>query len=169
VTGAFDPARIMRLLAEHGVAYILIGGLATNLHGYDRVTADMDVCYERSRDNVERLVRVLRELRASPRGWPQEVPVVLDPQTILNGDSFTFTTDAGNLDILGTPTGSQGYADLVPGVEVYDLGEGLRIQVAGLEDLIRLKRAAGRRKDVDDADALEQIRELRRENHSDPT
>ena len=71
--------------------------------------------------------------------------------------------------MLGTPTGSQGYADLVQRVEVYDLGEGLCIQVVGLEDLIRLKRAAGRRKDVDDADALEEIRELRREDQGDPT
>src|SRR5438270_13035088 len=55
----------MRLLDEHGVAYILIGGLATNLHGYDRVTADMAMCYERSRHNVERLVDVLRELHAT--------------------------------------------------------------------------------------------------------
>jgi hypothetical protein len=168
VTGAFDPARIMRLLDEHAVAYILVGGLATNLHGYDRVTADMDVCYERSRHNVERLVDVLRELHATPRGWPADAPFVLDAQTILNGDSFTFSTDAGNLDMLGTPTGSQGYADLVQRVEVYDLGEDLCIQVVGLEDLIRLKRAAGRRKDVDDADALEEIRELRTEDQDDP-
>jgi len=71
--------------------------------------------------------------------------------------------------MLGTPTGSQGYADLVQRVEVYDLGEDLCIQVVGLEDLIRLKRAAGRCKDVDDADALEEIRELRTEDQGDPT
>ena len=48
-------------------------------------------------------------------------------------------------------------------------GEDLCIQVVGLEDLIRLKRAAGRCKDVDDADALEEIRELRTEDQGDPT
>ncbi len=153
----------MRLLHRHGIAYVLIGVLATNLHGYDRVTADIDVCYERSRQNVEQLSAVLHELHATPRGWPHDVPFALDAQTILNGDSFTFSTDAGDFDILATPTGSQGYADLVHGVEVYDLGDGLHVQVAGLVDLIRLKRAAGRRKDLDDADALEEILQLRRE------
>jgi len=163
VTGGFDPTHIIRLLEARGVAYILIGGLATNVHGYDRVTLDLDVCYERSRRNVGRLVGVLRELHATPRGWPEGVPFILDTQTILNGDTFTFSTDAGAFDILATPTGSRGYADLARGVEVYDLADELHVQVIGLDDLIRLKRAAGRRKDVDDADALEEIRELRAE------
>jgi hypothetical protein len=46
------------------VRYILIGGFATNLHGYERATADANICYERSRANVERLTRVLPELEA---------------------------------------------------------------------------------------------------------
>ncbi len=153
----------MRLLNARSVDYILLGGLAINIHGYDRLTADIDVCYERSRENVARLVEVLRELHASPRGWPEGVPFILDTQTILNGDTFTFSTDAGSFDILATPSGSRGYADLVRGIEVYDFGGGLRVQVVGLEDLIRLKRAAGRGKDIVDLEALEEIRELRAE------
>ena len=160
---AFDPRSVLRLLNASGVEYIVISGLAINLHGYNRLTADLDVCYERSRQNVARLVEVLRELHASPRGWPEGVPFILDTQTILNGDTFTFSTDAGSVDILATPTGSRGYADLARGIEVFDLGEGLRLQVVGLDDLIRLKRAAGRRKDIADVDALEEIRELRAE------
>jgi hypothetical protein len=123
----------------------------------------MDVCYERSRQNVARLVEVLRELHAYPRRWPEGVPFVLETQTILNGDTFTFSTDAGDFDILATPTGSRGYDDLARGAEVYELGDQLRVQVVGLDDLIRLKRATGRRGDAVDVDALEEIRELRAE------
>jgi len=156
----FDPARILHALDAAGVQFILIGGFATNVHGYERATADLDVCYERSRANVERLVGVLRDLAARSRQWPEAVPFVLDPQTILNGDTFTFDTDAGPLDILGTPSGSGGYRDLQRGAETIELGERLLVQVVGLDDLIRLKRAAGRGKDLVDVAALEEIRAL---------
>ena len=159
-----DPERILRALGAAGVQYILIGGFATNVHGYERATADLDICYERSRTNVERLVGVLRQLAARPRQWPEGVPFVLDAQTILNGDSFTFDTAGGPLDILGTPSGSTGYPDLQRGSETVELGEHLLVQVVGLEDLIRLKRAAGRGKDLVDVAALEEIRALRDES-----
>jgi hypothetical protein len=90
-----DPERVLRALDTAGVQYILIGGFATNIHGYERATVDLDICYERSRANVQRLVGVLHQLAARPRQWPTGVPFVLDAQTILNGDSFTFDTIAG--------------------------------------------------------------------------
>lgn len=154
-----DAARILRDLDAAGVRYILIGGFATILHGYERLTQDLDVCYDRSRENVERLVGVLRALNARPRSWPADVPFIPDAQSILNGDTFTFETDAGDLDVLGTPSGSQGYADLVQGSVVFEVGAALSVRVVGLDDLIRLKRAAGRGKDLVDLEALEAIRD----------
>jgi hypothetical protein len=94
------------------------------------------------------------------------VPFILDAQTILNGDVFTFTTTAGDLDCIGTPSGSIGYPDLVGRSVHFDLGEGLVIRVVGLEDLIRIKRATGRRKDLSDAEALEELRALISEQNS---
>jgi hypothetical protein len=148
-----DPERVLRALDTAGVQYILIGGFATNIHGYERATVDLAICYERSRANVERLAGVLRQLAARPRQWPMGVPFVLDAQTILNGDSFTFDTIAGPLDVLATPSGSAGYSDLQRGSQTVELGEHLLVQVVGLQDLIRLKRAAGRGKDLVDVAA----------------
>ena len=68
----------------------------------------------------------------------------------------------------GTPAGSTGYRDLATGSVRFDLGEGLVIPVAGLDDLIRIKRAAGRRKDLSDADALEELRALMDEQEETP-
>jgi hypothetical protein len=168
-----DPERILRQLNGAGVEYVLIGGFAVVIHGYERLTGDVDVCYARSRENVARLVEVLRSLHAWPREWPAGVPFVLDEQTILNGDTFTFTTDAGDLDLVGTPDGSTGYADLMPGSESYELADALLVQVVGLDDLIRLKRASGKnahrtQKDLHDAVVLEEIRD-RGTAHDPPT
>ncbi len=166
---ALDPERILRQLNSAGVEYVLIGGFAVVIHGYERLTGDLDICYARSRENVTRLVGVLRLLRAWPREWPEGVPFVLDAQTILNGDSFTFSTEAGDFDLVGTPDGSCGYADLLAGSETYDLADALLVHVIGLDDLIRLKHASGMnahrsQKDLHDAAVLEEIRDRRRAN-----
>lgn len=153
-----DAARLLRALEDAGVKFVLIGGFATIVHGYERATGDLDICYERSRTNLERLATVLQSLHAHPRGWPEGAPFILDAQALLNGDSFTFTTDAGDLDVLATPSGSAGFADLWSGSVEMVLGDDLRVHVVGLDDLIRLKRAAGRGKDLIDVAALEEIR-----------
>jgi hypothetical protein len=157
----YDPERILRLLNDAGVAYVIIGGLANNLHGYDRATGDLDICYDRSRTNIRQLVLVLRAVDAAPRSWPPDLPFVLDEQTLRNGDGFTFTTSSGDLDLLGTPAGSEGYGDLVQGAELMEIDPGFVVPVVGLDDLIRLKRAAGRPKDMADLPDLERLRDLR--------
>jgi len=167
-----DPERILRQLNLAGVEYVLIGGFAVVIHGYERLTGDLDICYARTRENVTRLVGVLRSLHAWPREWPQGLPFILDEQTILNGDSFTFSTEAGDFDLVGTPDGSNGYADLMPGSEAFELADTLVVHVVGLDDLIRLKHASGinahrARKDLHDAAVLEEIRDRSRAYESD--
>jgi hypothetical protein len=152
---------------DHGVAFVVIGGIAGNLLGSPMATFDVDICYDRSRPNLEALATALRSLGATLRGAPADLPFRLDARTLLNGDSFTFETVAGPLDCLGTPPGTSGYADLVRSAGEYDI-EGMRVHVCSLEDLIRMKRAAGRPKD---RLALEVLGALREEidNDSNPT
>jgi hypothetical protein len=54
-----DFERLLGALSAGGVEYIVIGGLAANAHGVIRTTRDVDVVYERSRPNLERLERTL--------------------------------------------------------------------------------------------------------------
>ena len=87
-------------------------------------------------------------------------PFRLDARTLFNGDSFTFTTDFGALDCLGTPTGTNGYSDLKQAAETMRVGSGLSVRVCSIDALIRMKRAAGRAKD---RQALEELGGLRDE------
>jgi hypothetical protein len=155
---AFDPLRALRTLERHGVRFLLIGGLGGRLHGSPTVTNDTDVCYERSPDNLERLATALRSLKATLREAPVEVPFLLDAKTLAAGDHFTFSTSAGNLDCLGTPAGTDGFADLDRRATVYEV-EGLEVRVASVDDLIAMKRAAGRPKDLIEVEVLGALRD----------
>jgi len=159
--GDFDPLRALGVLLEHRVQFVVIGGLAARVWGSPSITNDLDICYERRRDNHERLAAALRELQATLRGAPAGIPFLLDARTIEFGDSFTFDTIAGALDCLGTPAGTRGYADLVSSASREEIGDGLVVQVTSLDDLLRMKRAAGRRKDLLEVEILSAVKEER--------
>jgi hypothetical protein len=155
---AFDPVRVLRHLSEGGVRYIVIGGVAANLLGSPSVTADVDVCYARDRPNLEALAAVLRALHARLRGAEPGVPFRLDAKALHAGDSFTFVTDAGDFDILGTPAGARGFDDLARAAVAMDV-DGVQVLVADIDDLIRMKLAAARPKDLIEAEVLGALRE----------
>lgn len=155
---AFDPLRALRTLIDHGVEFVVIGGIAGRLWGSPTVTNDLDVCYRRTRKNMERLADALNSIHARLRGVDDEVPFQLDAATLANGDSFTLVTDAGNLDVLGTPSGTSGYDDLLATATEIELEE-LTVKVCDLEDLIRMKRAAARPKDLIEVEVLTAVRD----------
>jgi len=162
VSGAFDPSLAFRVLNEHNVRYVLIGGLAGELLGAALATNDIDICYERTTENMERLAAALRELGAKLRvaKVEEELPFLLDPQTLAAGDSFTFRSDAGDLDVLATPSGTGGFRDLDGNATTYDLGEGLAVRVVALDDLIRMKEASARSKDEAHLHVLAALKEV---------
>lgn len=138
--------------------FLVIGGIAGSLHGSASLTFDLDICYSRDLLNLERLAASLKHLDARLRGAPPDVVFLLDARTLLAGESFTFTTTLGSLDCLGTPPGTRGYEDLVANAVEMDI-EGMKIQVACLNDLIRMKRATGRPKDRIELEILGALRE----------
>src|SRR5215472_8292128 len=88
-------------LLRHGVEFLVIGGQAAVLHGSPLPTIDVDLCYRRTTENLERLAPALRELHPTLRGAPPDLPFRLDAQSLALGANFTFNTDCGPLDLLG--------------------------------------------------------------------
>ncbi|MEX2275718.1 MAG: hypothetical protein WEA10_09200 [Actinomycetota bacterium] len=139
--------------------FVLIGGYAGSVRGTGILTKDLDVCCARDDENLIKLAAALTELHATLRGVEESVPLLLDPTTLRNGDSFTFVTDAGALDVLGTPSGTNGFGDLVEAADDMDLGNGVVVKVASVYDLIRMKRASARTKDLLHVEQLAALRD----------
>ncbi len=147
----FDPERVLGALAEAEVRYVLIGGMAAILHGDAGVTIDLDIAPAFDPDNLERLAAALRSLGARVRaeGSPEGVPFDCSGVFLRNlgrDAVLNLTTQAGDIDVAFTPTGTQGFRDLKRDAISIDAG-GITILVASLADIIRSKAAADREKD----------------------
>jgi len=159
-SGDFDPQQILGLLTAHGVDFVVIGGIAAVLHGSARVTQDLDVCFATDDANLDVLGKVLIELGARLRGVADDVPFVPDRPTLRRVEALTLQTNAGDFDVLAKPDGAPTYRRLRENAERYDLGA-FAVLVASVEDLIAMKQAAGRTKDLADIDELRAIARLR--------
>lgn len=147
----FDPVGALRTLAWHGVRFIVVGGVAARLRGAPLLTQHVDVTPARDRDNLEALAAALQALDARLRvpSDPDGVAFPIEAEMLAVNQSWTLSTSAGPLDLVFLPAGSQGYHDLVrdAGELVVATDPELRVLVASLRDVIRMKEAAGRAKD----------------------
>mgnify|MGYP001030775791 CR=1 FL=1 len=157
MSAAFDPLTALRALSEADVEFVVIGGIAARLHGSPSVTSDIDVCHARDAANLERLAAALRNLHARLRGVSDDVPFLLDAKTLSIGSNFTFSTDAGDVDILALPAGTTGYDALAARATAMSLGD-VTIKVCDLDDLIAMKQAAARPKDLIEVEVLSALR-----------
>jgi hypothetical protein len=157
-TPAFDPLRIFRELNDDEVRYVVIGAFAGRLLGSPAFTRDLDICHDTDERNLDALASVLKRLNARLRGTDRLVPFQLHARGLASPSSLTMTTDAGDLDLLAMPAGTTGYDDLVRTAESTDL-DGLTVLVTSIDDLIRMKRAAGRPKDLIEVEVLGALRD----------
>jgi hypothetical protein len=143
------------------VEFVLIGGLAAIAHGSARMTYDADVCYHRTPENIERLCHAVAGWSPRLRGAPEGLPFHFDPATVKSGLNFTLSTDLGSLDLLGEVSGLGFYPDVLRAAESHP-AYGVELMVLSIDGLLRAKRAAGRRKDLEAIVELEALQELRR-------
>lgn len=160
--GAVPPARALDLgllletLTRHGVDYVVIGGVAVQVHGHRRTTMDLDLVPSRAPENLRRLAEALDELEARPRDTPpgEARVAVADPERLAIAPIVPpLSTRHGQLHILNEPKGARSFADLREAALVVEI-DGMEIPIVALDDLIRMKRAAGRPADLEDVAAL---------------
>jgi len=136
------------------VDFVVIGGVAVILQASPRFTKDLDICYAPDSDNLDRLGEVLIELGAKLREADEDLPFVPDGRTLRRTQILTLTTSDGGIYLLVDPDGSPGYPTLRRRASEIDI-DGIVVRVASIDDLISMKRAAGRPQDVVDLESLE--------------
>jgi predicted nucleotidyltransferase len=150
----FDAEEMLRVLSSHGVDFVVIGGIAVQAHGYIRFTKDLDVIVRPTTLNATRLSEALMQLDAELR--VDGALKLGDPNQLRRAPLIPVMTRAGAMDIVnvehvaGAP---RSYDSLREAALVIDL-HGTLVAMAGLSDLIRMKRAAGRDQDLMDIEAL---------------
>ncbi len=153
-----DPEQLIRVLGKHRVRYVLIGALAARLQGFPRLTADVDITPDRSHENLTLLAAALRELEARvyTEGVPDGLAFDCSAITLARSQIWNLVTVVGRLDIIFTPAGTEGFADLSHAAVQFDVF-GVKLLVASLTDIIRSKRAADRPQDRQDVAVLQEM------------
>jgi hypothetical protein len=146
----FDPYAILGALERHRVSYVLIGGIARVLHGTTEITSDVDICPQQTPDNLRHLEQALASLNATERESPD--PLVRE-----------YTTNAGSVSVVEEPTGiDYGYNGLRRQANREAIGQGLRISIANVSDLVRNLEHLERELDTNRAEQLRTIVDLER-------
>lgn len=157
----FDIEGILEALVEAGVEFLLIGGVAVGFHGYVRATKDVDVVPSPDPENLERLTGVLKGLDAEIEGAEEfdeaELPNPLDPGALALGGNWVLRTRLGRFDVMQWIGDDALWEKLAPGAVLAEIGR-LKIKVVSYEDLVTLKRQAGRPEDLADLQRLSQAR-----------
>lgn len=153
----FDARELFRALARHEVGYVTIGGIAVQAYGGQRLTQDLDVAIASSSENLTRLAAALVDLDArilGPQG--QRSRSVPSAAMLGSGDQWHLITTHGPLDVVTVPAHLGSFAELRARAHEIPLGD-MTVPIAHRDDLITLKRAAGRPQDLADIRLLESL------------
>lgn len=161
--GPLDIGKLIAVLAGHGVDYVVIGGVATQVHGHRRTTMDLDLTPDPDPENLRRLGVALAELDARPAdGGAGEGEISIgDPERLAIAAIVPpLLTRHGQIHILKEPKGARAFDEMRERALVVDL-DGTAVAIVSLDDLIRMKRAAGRPGDLDDIATLTEVERQR--------
>jgi predicted nucleotidyltransferase len=148
-----DLAELFRVLAEHSVDYLIIGGVAAQVHGRRRTTKDLDVIPAPEPGNFERLAVALKALDAHPLELGPDFPIPSAEQLRTAPIVPPLNTRHGELHILNKVPGARAYAGMHTRALEIDL-DGTNVCIVSVDDLIRMKQATGRPNDIEDIEAL---------------
>lgn len=161
--GSVNLAAMWEAMIAAHARFVVIGGVAGNAHGSARLTGDLDLCYDTAQDSTDRLVVLLNLWHARlqvARAPEVKLPFVIDGRTFRDSPVLTLTTDHGRLDLLPAVAGVGDYAACLAASEIQQMGR-VKLRVLSLDALIRAKRAAGRKRDLEHLIELEALRALK--------
>ena len=149
-------ADILRLLSEHLVDFVVVGGYAVVAHGGTLVTQDIDVCCSFSPENLLRIQDALKGLHPVHRMTPQRLPLQLTKESCQGLNNIYLDTDIGQLDCLGMILGVGDFHEVKKRSFLVDV-EGYPLRLLELDALIAAKKAMNRPRDKEAVLQLEAL------------
>jgi hypothetical protein len=131
---ARDQVSLLRALTRHGVEFVVVGGVAAQVHGWQSATVDLDIAVSADDSNVARINLALLSVGAG--------------EPAIGQFGSAFQTRYGRLEIVRRADGVGKYADWLVGAREHELGPELTVVVAARDDILRSKEASGRAKDL---------------------
>lgn len=147
-----DAEQIFAVLDAHRVEYVVIGGIAVQVHGHVRMTNDIDLIPSPAPQNLQRLADALNEMDARVLN-PGSEGLEIDAQMLPRATLWQIGTPHGDIDVLHEAPGAAPFAQLRDRALAIALGD-RSIAIASRDDLIAMKRATGRPVDLADVAAL---------------
>lgn len=142
-------ARILEDLNEAEVRYVLIGGIALIRHGVVRATRDIDAVFDPDPENVSRIQSLASKWGATrPDGSP------IPDDGIASDRSIHLATPLGDLDLVSENVAGFTFEKLLARAETRKV-DGVPAPICSLADLVAMKRAVGRERDLADLADLE--------------
>lgn len=152
---AFHPREILRALARHGVTYVVVGGVAVQAHGGQRLTQDLDLVVPPDRENYDRLAAALADLDARILGQEGERSAAPPSAGLIaSGEFWHLDSDHGMVDVIVLPAALGSFDAMRERAHDVELGD-VVVPVAARDDLIAMKQASGRPQDLEDVELLE--------------
>jgi predicted nucleotidyltransferase len=153
---------LLRRLTDEGIEFVVIGGIAANVHGSPRPTYDLDICAPLDHATCVRIITAVSDLHPKFRTRPDLPVVTPDNLNLVGLKNLYLRTDAIMLDVLGDVAGVGDFSVCQKESDWIDF-RGLRCRVLKLDALIRAKRAAGRNKNLLALPELEALLKMRPE------
>ena len=142
-----DIENLLKLLNENDVDFVVIGASAFPMHGYSRATLDIDLFIRQNSENAQNTLEALKKFGYDVTDLTADdlqKNKVLIRQYVVETDIHPFVTG-----VTFDEVWAHKVVDKIGNIEVY---------VAGLDDLIKMKKAAGREKDKEDLKVLEELK-----------
>jgi hypothetical protein len=150
-----DVTEFLYLLSKHKVQFLIVGGEAVIYYGYARLTGDIDIFYDRSAENIEKIFDMLNEF------WNGEIPGIYSTKELKQkGMVFQFGVPPNRIDLINDIDGvsfKKAWERKVINETIYRKKD-FEIYYIGIDDLIKNKKAVNRNKDKDDMRFLSEVK-----------
>lgn len=159
--------KVFAALARYGVRYAVAGGLAVNLHGVPRMTADIDLVVDLEHENLKSFLAVMQELGFRPR-LPVKVEELLNEDTRRNWiqqrnlHAFTFWNEANTFEEVDLLISESEDTGIIQRAQLIEFGS-YAIRLIDIDDLLSMKARANRAQDLADIEALQEIKNMESE------